>query len=177
MSIKDKIRQYVERRRMEAVTKQVSHKLIMIARNMGQEMVSTSYQPSPTPLHPDIDAGDEEGKILSVDDFDDWREYEMGFYFDGLRFGYNICIMCFAAERKVTQIRVTYNGYTVFAEVEGRLRAYAPFSTWEDAVNMLYDRALMADKRRREKDQVKQREEKEKKMSAAVYMLKRLWGY
>ena len=121
-------------------------------------------------------------------DFDTWGEedpdelptmetdtsvYSMGYLFDGLSRGMHLEIKYLSYEKKLT---CHYKGYEVYQEVEGDLRAYAPFDEWEVLIDKLYK--ITQTTARAKKKQIA-KEEKAEKLTYAVGFLQKLkkrWG-
>jgi len=183
MNAKQIVKALIERRQMEAIKKQIGTKLTVTAQNFGQPIVSAGYRQTNPNYWEEKDGFyvEEFNEIHTVEDNEDWLEYDMGWYFDGLRFGVNLSILVLTApednERKrVVEIKATYNGYVVFAEIEGKIKAYAPFKLWEEPLNDIYIGATKADNRRKEREKIQKSKEAKGKLEKVWKMVRMLWG-
>lgn len=72
---------------------------------------------------------------------------EVGYFFDGLKYGYRIDIKY---DNFSKEIKVTYDGKVVYKEENGELLAYVPNSLWESNIKSLCDIAKKVELRRKE---------------------------
>lgn len=124
-----------EKRIIEATKKEYqgsTGKFAIICKNLGQEI---------------IDQGSSETNFIIYDDF--WgnnnKEIKyldentslsvLGYYFYGLNYSINLEIFYFENEKK---IKVKYEGFTVYEEVNGDLECYTPSENWENNIDNLY---------------------------------------
>ena len=183
METKEKLRVLVEERRILAIKNQIAPKMISIAKNLGQKIVGTTiFDNRLSDAWRADDNGffyDNSAEIHTVeeDDGENWTEYDVGFAFDGLKCGINLCITCMAFDNKVVEIKATYNGYLVFAEIEGVVKAYAPFPAWEDALNMFYEGAIIREKHNHDKERKEKEKERRKRFAKFWEAFKNLWNY
>lgn len=156
----------------------MTKKLLTIAENLGKKIIAQSVVGNklddPWRLE-DEDMVYDPTVIHEADE--DWSSTDLGFHFDGLKCGINLCITAMLYDNKLSELKATFNGYVVFCEEEGELKAYAPFPTWENAVEMFYEAALDIEKKRllRAKE-VRQTASKER-MNEFWSLFRRLWGY
>lgn len=151
----DKIQLWKDKRIIESVEKKITQKLESISKNLGRPIIS-EY------------GVDEEDLPIT--------EY-LGHYFDGLKYGINLCITCMIYEDKLVDIKATYNGYLVYHEIEGTLEAYAPFPEWENALEMFYEGTKKTDKQ----NIIKERENARKINMKLAYSFwekfRHTWGF
>lgn len=166
---------------MQAAHKMVSQKLISIAKNLGHRVIASSVFRNKLPdawqYDNDVFYEGTEPKIEKIEEDDDWIEYNLGFFYDGLKCGINLCVTILAYDKKVVEIKATYNGYVVYAEVEGEVKAYAPFPAWEDAMNMFYEAATAREKVNLKKEKEEEREKNKKLFSHFWQAFRMAWGY
>lgn len=172
---KQKIQLLIEQRIVQATKKEITHKCATVARELGRPIIAqTIFQnvlPDPWELADDLVYDPEK-----VHEAQDWTESERGFAFDGLRYGINLCITALTFDDKLLELKVTYNGYLVYAEIDGRLKAYAPFPTWENALAMFYQGAVQKKSRREESERLERQESQRRKWAQFWTSFKRLWG-
>lgn len=169
----EKIKLLIEQRVIQATKNQTTVKLYNIAKYLGKPIISQSIfndAPQEDPIFYD-------GNKIDVRDPDDWNTIEYGMYFDGLKYGVNLCITALIYDGKLDELKATYNGYLVYAESEGELKAYAPFPSWERPVDMFYEAAIQAEKEKAKQEQIQRRETNRKKMSDFWKKFKSLWGF
>ncbi len=181
-SAKQAVKTLIERRQMEALKKQIGTKLTVIAQNLGRTVASAGQRQVDPRYWEEQDGWYTEdfNEIKTADD--DWVEYETGWYFDALRFGVNLSVLVLTTrdestnDYRVIEIKATYNGYVVFAEIEGKIKAYAPFKAWEDPVENIFVSADRADKRRKEREKIERVKESKSKLDQVWKMVRLLWG-
>ncbi len=76
----------------------------------------------------------------------------------------------------LAELRVTWNGYQVYLESEGELKSYSPFTSWEDAVNRLFEYAKPTSEEKSKQEKIKQKDQDKKKALSVVQQLRLLWG-
>lgn len=179
----DKIQSLVEKRVIEATKKQLTQKLVLISKYLGRPIIAQTL------FSRDFDDRQEEDFIydrnIPMMEFSedrqyavsDWEDRDTGFHFDGLRCGINLCITTLIYDNKLDELKATYNGYVVFAEVEGELKAYAPFPAWEDAVEMFYEAAVEIERKKLMEQNAKKKLENQEKMKSFWQKFRMLWGY
>lgn len=164
-----------EQRLIEAAEKNflgASGKLGSICRYLGDEIKGvggTLYDS----YEYDFDSwGEEDPDELPTAGIDD-PVYKMGYLFDGLNRGMHLEIKYLAYEKKLT---CHYKGYEVYREIEGDLKAYAPFSEWETLIDKLYK--ITQTTARAKKKQLAKDEKAEKLTHAAGFLqkLRERWG-
>lgn len=165
----------VEQRIIEATKKNIANKLWLVAKNLGKPIISQGIFSNPITTPEDIIY--DSGEIATVSEEDDWNIYNRGYYFDGLRYGVNFCITADAYEDKMTNIKATFNGYLVFAEVEGEIRAYAPFPAWESPLTMFYVGALKYDTKLQRKESYRQYKERKSRFATFWENFRQLWNF
>lgn len=174
----EKIRALIEQRVIEATKKQMTQKLLLIAKFLGRPIIAQSILGNklddPWRLEEDIIY---DPTNLPLQDPDEWSTTERGFHFDGLSCGINLCITALFYDRKVEELKVTYNGYMVFAESEGVLRAYAPFPAWENAVTMFHEAAVQKEKKKLIEEKQHKQEDNRRKRESFWQKFRMLWGY
>ncbi len=178
MNPKHIVRALIEKRQIEAIKKQIGTKMTVIAQNFGKPIVASGINHSPTDQIREENGFfiEDFAGIRTAEESEEWNEYEMGWYFDGLRFGINMSILILVMEDRVVEIKGTYNSYVVFSEVENKVRSYAPFPKWEKALEDLYEGASKADRRKKERLKQEELENKKNQMSKVWQMLKTMWG-
>jgi hypothetical protein len=175
---KDKIARLIEQRVFQATKKQVSLKLTNVARVLGKPIISQSVfnnYLSDAWNMPGEDMVYDDNHVYEADE--DSSDTHRGWYFDGLKFGINLCVTALVYHDRVVELKATYNGYVVFAEIEGNLKSYAPFPAWEDAVNMFYEGSVTVDRRRQQEESLRKKEEFSKRWGEFWKSFKMLWGY
>lgn len=175
--MREKIKELIEQRIIEATKKQVSSKLNNIARSLGNPIIaSTAFNN----YLPDAWALPDEDVIYDptvIHDAEEWEEENRGFHFDGLKFGVNLVITSLMYGKQVVELKATYNGYLVYAEIEGDLRAYAPFAVWEENMEMFYEGAIAKEKSRMQAEKEQAKEDLKKRFSNFWKSFRMLWGY
>jgi hypothetical protein len=178
----DKIQSLVEKRVIEATKKQLTQKLVCISKYLGRSIIAQTL------FNKDFDDREEdfiydreipmmrfsEDRTYAVSE---WEDKETGFHFDGLRCGINLCVTALIYDNKLEELKATYNGYLVFAEVEGELKAYAPFPAWEDAVEMFYEAAIQKERKTLLEENAKKKQQNQEKMKGFWQKFRMLWGY
>ena len=162
-----------EQRLMEATRKGIiglEGKFGVILKYLGQPILyQTSYHDE-TYL-PDVYAVPDEETMPVFDE--DQDIVEVGRIFDGLRYGIHLEIK-YIDNRK--ELMVTYQGYTVYCEMNNELECYVPRDEWEEKLEGLY---VMAKKN--EKTKIKEIKSKNKAINKGVMevfleKLKMKWG-
>ena len=165
MDARQKIERAIEQRKAEAVEKNLSRKLTLVAAHMGQPIIMQGAGGSTDAF------GFEQYQHWSVEDDEDHAEIPIcedssstiGWHYDGLNIGINIQILHFKIEDK---LRVTYDGSTVYEEHQHKLLKYLPSPQWEDKLESLYQ---VSTKRARLKDQDQKADEK---IAAESYLVR-----
>lgn len=174
--MQDKILSLIEHRKLEAARKEVSKKLTLVVKYLGKPITEQSSNYNPLPDMWMLD-GEEENNDFILDSDEYMSDYNKGYYFDGLKYGINLCIKALIYEEKAREIKATFNGYLVFTEESNEIAGYAPFPEWENAMNMFYEAALV--KEDADLTIIKQdaKEEKRKEVNSIIKMLRYFWGY
>lgn len=167
--IEQRIKSLVNDRTIEATRKELSKKLQVIVKAFGKPIIE---QTVPYNALPDF----WETKAPEIPEINDDHIYLRGYYFDGLNRGVNLCIKMTIYDSHLAELRVTYNGYQVFLEGEGELKSYAPFKSWEDAVERLYTYAKPTAEEKVKKELEEKRKENRKKAMTIMDKLRLLWG-
>lgn len=171
MSNYEEIKSRIEKRVIEAREKSMTPKLILIAKNLGQPMISqnenVTFLPDSWTL-PDDDELPEHG---------DWNLETLGYYFDGLKCGINLTVKTLIYEDQPHEVKATYNSYLVYLEEEGRLRAYAPFKVWEDAIEMFYEAAIVAEQKKIKREKEEKKKQDKVRTRGILSRLRDLWNF
>lgn len=72
---------------------------------------------------------------------------EIGYYFDGLKYGYNIDMKY---DNFSKEIKVVFDGKIVYKEENGELLAYVPNNSWESHIKSLCEIAKKVELKRKE---------------------------
>lgn len=176
-NVKEKIQSIIEERLIQATKKELTKKLTTIAQMLGKPIIAQSSLSTklddPWSLE-DPFIYDPVVNIREADD--DWNTSERGYYFDGLKCGLNLCVTVMSYDSKITDIKATWQGYLVYLEVDGELKAYAPFDAWEDVLNMFYQAAVARQKKREEVEKKEKAEENKRKVSQFWERFRQYWG-
>lgn len=99
--------------------------------------------------------------------------YNIGFSYDGLKYGNNIEIVCNDYEQTT---KVYYKGYLVYHEEQGALQAFVPLKEWENLIEDLYKK--VEDKIKQKIETIKKEEEQVVAELAQheLQKLRRKWG-
>ena len=170
MAIEKRIESLIEKRTFDATRKEVSKKLQTIVKAFGKPIIE---QIVPYNILPDF----WENEAPEIPEVNDDNIYLRGYYFDGLSRGMNLCIKLTIYDSRMAELRATYNGYQVFLESEGELKSYAPFLSWEDAMERLYTCAKPTAEAKIKEDKLKQKEIDKKKALSLIQRFRILWGY
>jgi len=168
--IEQRIKSLIDKRTFEATRKEVSKKLQTIVKAFGRPIIE---QFVPYNVLPDF----WETEAPEIPEISDDTIYLKGYYFDGLSRGMNLCIKCTIHDNHMAELRATFNGYQVFLESDGELKSYAPFPTWEDAMERLYTYAKPTAEEKIKDDKLKQKETEKKKALSMMQKFRLLWGY
>jgi hypothetical protein len=184
--IPNQIKRLVENRKIEAIGKNIPEKMVCIAKNLGKPVISNGlFGNKVNDVFSQMN-GEwiyDVSKIYDADETSDG--HEVGYYFDGLRFGVNLCITIKSdnpmysegySENKVYEIKASYNGFVVFAQIEGDIKAYAPFPAWEDQLNMFNDSAELVERRNKKEQNEENKRNIKEKYKDLWNKLKDLWN-
>lgn len=167
--LEQRIETLIHKRKIQAVTKDLSVKLQTIVKAFGRPVIE---QIIPYNSLPDF----WEHEAPEIPEMSDDSVYLRGYYFDGLNRGMNITIKTMISDGQLMELRVTYNGYQVFLEAEGELESYVPFASWEDAVERLYTYAKPTSDEKIKEEKLKQKETNRKRAMSILDTLRTLWG-
>lgn len=175
---KEKINSLIEQRIMEATKKQITQKLLCVSKYLGRKITAQSMFADPLRDHWQTDEDlIYDPNHISTNDPDDWTITDRGFYFDGLKCGINLCVTVLLYDDKVSELKATYNGYLVYAEIEGEVKAYAPFPAWENALDMFHEAAVQVEKKRMMEHKEIRQEDNRQKMQSFWQKFRMLWGF
>lgn len=176
MDFKENIKSLVEKRIIEATKKQITAKLFCIAKNLGKPIISQGLFSNPL-----VNVWETENDMIydpnKVMDADNWDTHQLGYSFDGLKCGINLCVTALCEHDKLSEIKATFNGILVFAEMDGEIKAYAPFPAWEQPLMMFYDAATTSEKKKVEEQKEEIRISNQNKLSKYWEKFRKLWGY
>ena len=176
--LEEKLRAFKEQRIIEATKKRLTQKLITIAKYMGRPVIAqhviSNKLDDPWQLQDEVMVYDPTTNILNAEDS---YTSDLGYHFDGLKCGINLCVTSMYFAGKVSELKATFNGYLVFAESEGELKAYAPFPVWENAMDMFYEGAIVQEKKRLSEEKQKRQEDNKRQMGTFWTRFRMLWGY
>jgi hypothetical protein len=167
--VNERIRSLIEQRTIMAARKEVAKKLYTIVKAYGKPVIEQSVPYNSLPNYWELDAP--ELSEIGEEDIS-----LRGYYFDGLRSGVNLCIKMTIYDGRAVEVQCDYNGYMVFSEENGVVKAYAPFDTWENAVDKLYTNAKPVETRKIQEEKEKQKEVDKKKVLTIMEKLRLLWG-
>lgn len=94
-----------------------------------------------------FDVYDQSDKDVMPELTEDTVTSEIGYFFDGLKYGYNIDLKY---DNLTREIKVIYDGKVVYKEENGELLAYVPNSIWESNIKSLCEIAKKVETRRKE---------------------------
>ena len=134
----EEIKRLVEQRQIESLKKQLPTKMLCILKILGSNVYSDSGYGTGinTNEYDDEFFGDEEtndgNEIKEIPDED---YSDIGWTYTYLKFGTNIEIRYLIHDK---ELKTTYNGYTVYLEIDGQLKSYVPSPLWEESIDALY---------------------------------------
>lgn len=172
----EEIKRLVEDRQNMATKKQLSPKMMTIVVNLGSGIygdcgfgggINSSTLNTNEWMLPEETGED---LVATADDVD---YSDIGYIFDSLNIGHNFEICYFKNERK---LRAKYNGYIVYLEEEGKLKAYVPNSTWESLVDWFYVKAKPIEDKAREKTKNENQKSFMKQTANFMKELRESWG-
>lgn len=115
---------------------------------------------------------DEEDDLPYMDE--DQGVYEVGWMFEGLRFGCNMTIL---VKYDDNELVVRWEGRKVYHEIDGSLQAYVPEPEWETKIEELFKIAKRADKILRPLEKKIVEKTKEQEISKKFEDLRNKWGF
>ena len=167
-----------EERTYEAMSKNLmgkGGKLSAIALLMGSPIISEGLRP--------FEDNDYDGMPY----YDGYSSF-MGWLWDSLREGVNLEIRVdgYAIDDNALEnfvlheIKVSYHGYPVYYERQGRLELYTPthpiVGKWESLIDKFYERAITLRKRQVRKEEAKKKEQAKGMAAKLLEMLRLKWG-
>lgn len=161
-----------EQRTMEAMRKKLmgsEGKFVCIARFLGDPIIKHSSLIDVKEL--DDFWGLEEEEMPTFDE--NTTTINIGWIFDGLKFGINLEIQ-YLDDFK--EIKVNYNGKTVYKEMGGNLESYAPENIWEKRVDEFFTIAQKKEKNSRKQKEIEIKEIVIKKQNSILEKLKQRWN-
>jgi hypothetical protein len=179
----DEIAKLIEQRRAEAVRKNLSVKLLEIARTLGEPVRShdgtsqgrTSViadfpwydnNPLEDPMWQSFD------NLPAFDDGDDAST--IGFFYDGMRHGHHLEVRHLA---ELGELKATWQGRIVFLETGGQIESYVPGEkSWEAVIETLHAAATARIARDKPVEDDKKQQEHLKKARGIFAKLRELWG-
>lgn len=171
----EEIKRLKEKREIEATLKRLSSKMQFILQNIGQPIIQQS---SGMITEYDSDAWltpEERGKDNEIETMhDDDDGYLIGHIYDTLSSGKNIELKYMVHER---ELKTTFNGYTVYKEVEGVLEGYAPDDAWESVIEAAYKRAKLVEESKSKEEKKIRQEQAIKKANTFIQRLRETWGF
>lgn len=174
----EEIKRLKEKREIEATLKKLSSKMQVILQNIGHPMVSHSSNNSVS--YYDNEAWLTEGertanKSHGMDTMDEEDSgYCIGYIYDTLHTGTNIELKYMINER---ELKATFNGYTVYLEIEGVLHGYAPNDAWESAIESAYARAKLVEESKKKQEKEEKQKQAIKKANTFIQRLRETWGF
>ncbi len=168
--LEERIQRLIEKRTLEATKKELSKKLQTIVKAFGKPIIEQVVSYSTLPDFWETEAPD---ILESGDD----SIHMHGYYFDSLSWGINITIKLIIHDTHMSELCVHYNGYQVYWESEGELKSYAPFESWENALERLYNYAKPMAEKKTQEEKIKQKETDKKRAMSIMQKLRLLWGY
>lgn len=164
-----------EQRLIEAAEKNLlgaNGKLGSICRYLGTEIKAVGGSLYDSYEYEFDSWGEEDPDELPTSGIDD-PVYNIGYLFDGLSRGMHLEIKYLAYEKRLS---CYYKGHEVYREIEGDLKAYAPFAEWETLIDKLHKTAqTVAGKKKKQQAE----ETKVEKLAYAKSFLQKLrerWG-
>lgn len=187
MDAREKIERIVEQRRAEAAAKNLSIKLMAIAKHLGKPILMhgagthtmssrgeyygfNQYQVLDADWSWSLDGENEEEEEMPVMDE---TAAEVGSQWDGLSSGMNFQI---GYSQASSILRATYEGFLVYREIKGVIDCYLPSPQWEAKLESLYP---LAQKRAKLKEQEQSADDKERgkgRLTKVLDYLRKQWG-
>lgn len=168
--IEQRIKALIDKRTIQAAKNDLVKKFQVIIKAFGKPIIEQNISYSLLPDFWEL----ESPEIL---DATDDNIHLRGYYFDGLSRGVNLCIKMLIYDEKLSEIRATFNGYQIFLEIEGELKCYVPFPSWENAVDRLYEYAKPVSEEKIKQEKAELKEQSNKKAISIMEKLRLLWGF
>jgi hypothetical protein len=171
----EEIKRLVEERQIMASKKKISSKLNTVVTSMGSSVYgdsgygagysSNAYETESCILPPDT------GEDIQIAHDADCSD--IGYLYDALRLGHNFEILYLKYER---QLRAKYNGYIVYLEEEGKLKAYVPNPVWEELLDRIYLKAKIVEEDNQKQTKIENEKGFMKHASKFMKELRESWG-
>jgi hypothetical protein len=173
----DKEKVIREKRELDAVREGImglDGKYGTIVRNLGQPIIAHgggALYESTTADYLDIYGEVEEEEIPTIDE--DVSVQELGWHWDGLKFGIHAEIR-YLIDKK--ELLVTWQGFPVYAEVQGELEAYNPTGEWQEKLEPVYRMAKRKEAQYRHQVTTEKRQESRAASLSWLEQLRQRWG-
>lgn len=173
----EEIKRLKEKREIEATLKKLSSKMQFILQNIGHPIVSHSTDAA---TYYDNEAWMTEGERTNNkgNGLDTMNEedsgYCVGYVYDTLHMGKNVEMKYMVNER---ELKASFNGYTVYKEIEGVLHGYAPNEAWESVIESAYKRAKLVEESKSKQDREERQKQAVKKANSFIQRLRETWGF
>ncbi len=169
----DDIKKLIENRQVQATLKQLTPKLMCIVKHLGQKIMGNEGVGEGLHVTP-YDSGipyldNEEQQLPTAED----EPYAIGYIYNGLSIGHNLEIRYLTDDR---DLRASYNGYTVYREIEGEIEGYVPNETWENVVDRLYKRAKEKEEQAKKDEKIEKKNTLLKDAKKFLDKLRETWG-
>lgn len=169
----EELKRLVEQRQIEATLRKLTPKMMCILQFLGSPIICEGHFGSGIDQHflhqPWLEYDEEE--ILT------WEEgaepTEMGQVFDTLSIGQNFEVKFNNFEKELV---ATYNGFLVYKETEGILRAYFPDDNWETLIDYFYEIAHKKEIKNKAEEKEKEKTNLLKDVSKFMKKLRETWG-
>ena len=103
------IKSLIDLRLIEATKKKISHKLITIAENLGDPIISENSYGSILPDYWEYEI-DDPYDADRISDAEDNTESHIGYHYDSLKHGFNFEILLRSYDDKISLLRANLNG-------------------------------------------------------------------
>ena len=172
----EEIQRLVQDRENQATKRQISPKLMTVARSLGQSVFGDMGFGSGlggSPYDPEAWMSDEE-KGEDLPTAGDGDPSDMGLIYDALNIGHNFEIRYMKHDK---QVRAKYDGRIVFLEEEGKIKAYVPNPVWEELLDRIYAKAKPVEETRKIKEKQESKEGFVKQANKFLKELRESWGF
>ena len=187
MDARKKIEKAIEQRRGEAAAKNLSIKLMAIAKNLGQPILMHGAGGHTTGAKGEYYGFNQHQRLdpdwsWSLDDDDDTDHEipvledsaaEVGVQWDGLSSGMNFQI---GYSQTACMLKATYEGFLVYREIKGVLDCYLPSPRWEEKLESLYRMAQNRAKLKEKEQTVDNKERGLARLTKVLDYLRKQWG-
>ena len=183
MKLPEKIERLIESRQTEAIQKNLSQKLRLIASVLGfairdkatggglEAGLDVMGYANHRLLDPWWDSIEDEVAMPTDPNLDQSRV--LGYCFDGLTSGINLQVIL---EEEANFMKASFQGTDVYQERQGKLEKYIPATDWEMYVESLFRRAEARAKMAAEQKQDDTKKEKRKVADVLIDYLRKNWG-